>query len=81
MSSILYMTSITAMVQIESKPDMRGRVLSLQTMIQLGSSALGGPLLGRLADVMGGRVPIMLGAIASLIAAAFGYYMNRRQAS
>jgi MFS family permease len=64
------------MVQIESKPEMRGRVLALQTVLTIGTSAFGGPLLGWLADTMGGRAPIILGGIVCLIAATFGYYMN-----
>ncbi len=78
MASILYMTATTAMVQIESKPEMRGRVLALQTVLTTGTTPIGGPLLGWLADAMGGRAPIILGGIACLIAAAFGYYMTRR---
>lgn len=77
MASILYMTATTAMVQIESKPEMRGRVLALQTVLTIGTSAFGGPLLGWLADTLGGRAPIILGGIACLIAAAFGYYTSR----
>jgi MFS family permease len=71
------MTATTAMVQIESKPEMRGRVLALQTVLTIGTSAFGGPLLGWLADTLGGRAPIILGGIACLIAAAFGYYTSR----
>jgi MFS family permease len=78
MASILYMTATTAMAQIESKPEMRGRVLALQTVLNIGTSAFGGPLLGWLADNMGGRAPIILGGIVCLIAAAFGYYTSRR---
>ena len=78
MASILYTTATTAIVQIESKPEMRGRVLSLQTVLLIGPTALGGPLLGWLADTFGGRAPIILGGIVALFAAAFGYYASRR---
>jgi MFS family permease len=76
MASILYLTATTAIVQIESKPEMRGRVLALQTVLASGTTAFGGPLLGWLADTMGGRAPIILGGIVCLIAATFGYYRN-----
>jgi MFS family permease len=78
MASILYSTATTAMVQIETTPDMRGRVLSLQTVLLMGTTPIGAPILGWLADATGGRTPIILGGIVCLIAATFGYYAARR---
>jgi MFS family permease len=77
MASILYLTATTAIIQVEAKPEMHGRVLSLQTVVLGGSALVGGPVLGWLADTMGGRAPIILGAIACLLAAAFGYSATR----
>lgn len=77
-ASVLYMTSSTAMVQLETKADMRGRVLALQMVLVMGTTPIGGPLLGYLADIAGGRVPIFLGGIVCLIAAAFGHVATRR---
>lgn len=81
-ASILYTTATTALVQIEARPDMRGRVLALQTVLLIGTTPLGGPLLGWLADSHGGRAPFVLGGLASLVAAGLGYsasqlYRNR----
>ena len=77
MASILYLTATTAMVQVEARPEMHGRVLSLQTVIFGGGTVIGGPVLGLLADRMGGRAPIVLGGIVCLAAAAFGYVASR----
>jgi MFS family permease len=74
MASILYLTATTAIVQVDAKPEMHGRVLSLQTVILGGTTLIGGPFLGWLADTMGGRAPIILGGIVCLLAASFGYY-------
>ena len=73
MASILYMTATTAIVQVEAKPEMHGRVLALQTVMIGGTALIGGPLSGWLADTLGGRAPIILGGIVCLLAAAFGY--------
>jgi MFS family permease len=78
MASILYLTSTTAIVQLEARPDMRGRVLALQTTLLIGTTPVGGPLLGWLADTFGGRTPIVLGGIAALAAAALGYVVSAR---
>ena len=77
-ATILYSTATTTMVQIEARPEMRGRVLSLQTVLLIGTTPIGGPLLGWLADAAGGRTPIILGGVVCLIAAIFGYYAARR---
>jgi MFS family permease len=76
-ASILYTTSTTALVQIESKANMRGRVLALQTVLLVGTTPIGGPLLGWLADTSGGRAPFILGGIASIVAATVGYFASR----
>lgn len=78
MASILYTTSTTAMVQVESDPGMVGRVLALQTVLLAGPKAIGGPILGWLADNFGGRPPIILGGIVCLVATIFGYYASKR---
>ena len=77
-ASILYMTSTTAIVQVEAKAEMHGRVLALQSVLMMGTTPIGGPFSGWLADKMGSRAPIILGGIVCLLAAAFGYYASRR---
>jgi MFS family permease len=57
---------------------MRGRVLALQSMVFLGSTPLGGPLLGWVSDAWGARVAIAVGAVAAIGAGAFGLYARRR---
>jgi MFS family permease len=77
MACILYLTATTAIAQVEAKPEMHGRVLALQTVIIGGATLIGGPVLGLIADNLGGRAPIILGGIVCLIAATFGYLANR----
>ncbi len=78
MASILYLTATTAIVQVEAKPEMHGRVLAVQTVLVAGPGAVGGPILGHLADTLGGRAPIILGGIICLLAASFGAFAARR---
>ncbi len=72
MASILYMTGTTAIVQVEARPGMHGRVLALQTVFIAGTTLIGGPVCGWLADAMGGSAPLILGGIVCLLSAAFG---------
>ncbi|HSC32204.1 MAG TPA: MFS transporter [Gemmatimonadaceae bacterium] len=80
MASIAYMTATTTIVQMESRQDMHGRVLALQAVLIIGPTAVGGPLLGWLADLLGGRAPLILGGIAAIIAAGIGYAASPRRA-
>jgi MFS family permease len=77
MASILYLTATTTIVQVEAQPEMHGRVLALQMVLMAGTAPVGGPLMGWIADTMGGRAPIVLGGIVCLIAAGFGYLASR----
>jgi predicted MFS family arabinose efflux permease len=80
MAGILYVTATTAIVQVEARPEMHGRLLSLQTVLIGSSGLIGGPVLGALADALGGRVPIIVGGAVCLLAATFGFWAARRYA-
>jgi predicted MFS family arabinose efflux permease len=77
-ASIAFMTSSTALVQTESAPEMRGRVLALQAMVFLGSTPIGGPIVGWISEEMGARYALALGAVACLAAGAWGVTVARR---
>lgn len=77
-ASLLYMTGTTTIVQLESRRDMHGRLLALQTVLLGGSAALGGPLLGWIADAGGARTLMIIGGVVGLGAATFGTLMARR---
>jgi MFS family permease len=78
MAGILYMTATTAIAQVEAKREMHGRVLALQTVLIGGPLAVGGPLLGWLADRFGGSAPMILGGTVAFVAAAIGSLASRR---
>lgn len=79
-ASITFLTASTAIVQVESAPEMRGRVLALQAMLFLGTTPIGGPILGALCDHFGARSGIVVGAIAALGAGAWGVVRANHQA-
>ena len=81
MASILYMTSTTAIIQIEAKHEMHGRVLALQAVFLVGTTVIGGPLSGWLVDATNARVPLIFGGLVCLISAAFGYFATQKYAA
>ena len=72
------MTASTAIVQIRSDPTMRGRVLALQAMVFLGSTPIGGPIVGYVSQHYGARYGLAVGSVAALGAGAFGLFMVHR---
>jgi MFS family permease len=79
LGSISFMTASTAIVQLRAAPTMRGRVLALQSMVFLGSTPIGGPIVGVISQRYGARYSIALGGIATLAAGAFGLAKARTQ--
>jgi MFS family permease len=77
-ASISFLTASTAIVQVRSDPAMRGRVLALQAIVFLGSTPIGGPIVGVVSQLWGPRSGIALGGFACLAAAAFGVIAMRR---
>lgn len=71
-ASMIFMTSSTAIVQLLASPEYRGRVLAIQSMVFLGSTPIGGPLIGWLADATNPRMAIAAGAVSCFVAAVYG---------
>jgi MFS family permease len=72
------MTATTALVQMRADPVMRGRVLALQTMVFLGSTPIGGPVVGFIAEQFGARWSVAVGAVACLVAGTYGWVRTTR---
>jgi MFS family permease len=77
-TSVSYMTATTALAQLRTRRDMIGRVLALQTVLLLGTTPIGGPILGVVSDAAGGRSPVLVGAVAAVLAAGLGLVAARR---
>jgi MFS family permease len=77
-ASVWFMTSSTAIMQLRADPALRGRVLALQSIVFLGSTPIGGPVVGLLCEVFSPRIGILVGGAAALAAAAYGRVAMRR---
>ncbi|MDZ4827117.1 MAG: MFS transporter [Actinomycetota bacterium] len=77
-SSIGFMVATTSIVQLRAAPEMRGRVLALQAIVFLGSTPIGGPILGVICEAFGARVGLAVGGFAALGAAAWGAWAAHR---
>jgi MFS family permease len=79
LASIAFMTAATTIVQVRADPAMRGRVIALQAMVMLGSTPIGGPIIGYVCDALGARSGLVIGGVAALAAALYGFVANRRR--
>ncbi|MGH9083313.1 MAG: MFS transporter [Acidimicrobiales bacterium] len=67
--SIAFIATANANLQLRSVPSMRGRVMALYATAFLGSTPIGAPLVGWIADASSPRVALAAGAVATLCAA------------
>jgi MFS family permease len=72
-ASVTFASGVNSSLQVASEPMLRGRVMSLFAIVFLGSTAIGAPLIGWLAEVAGPRSGLLAGAAAALIAAVWAH--------
>jgi MFS family permease len=65
--SVTFAASVNSTLQLSVAPAMRGRVMALYSVVFLGSTPVGAPLVGWLAEVGGPRAGLVLGALAALL--------------
>lgn len=71
--SISFTSLGNSVLQLESSPQMRGRVMSFWTIAFLGSSTFGGPIVGWFGEYVGPRWGLAIGGLAAVFAAAIGW--------
>jgi MFS family permease len=77
--SVTFLALGNATLQLSSEPSMRGRVMSLWSVAFLGSTPLGGPLVGLVGGRLGARYGLGLGGVAALVAALYGWSRLRQR--
>lgn len=70
--SIWFLSTANSTLQLTAVPQMRGRVMALWTVAFLGTTPVGGPIIGIIAEHAGPRWALALGAAAALSAAGLG---------
>lgn len=67
--SLLFLTSSNQLVQTSTNVLIRGRVMSIYIMVQLGGQAFGGPLMGALAENFGVHLAMLIAGVVPVITA------------
>lgn len=74
---VMFVSLGNATLQLTAHPDMRGRVMSLWAIAFQGTTPIGGPIIGFIADHSNPRVGLVIGGIAAVIAAGLGALAGR----
>lgn len=77
--SVAFTSQGNATLQLESAPNMRGRVMALWTVGLTGSTLVGGPIIGWISENFNPRWGLAIGGISALIAAGYGLYSTKKR--
>jgi MFS family permease len=70
-TNVEIVSGANAVVQLRAAPAMRGRVLALLGVVFLGSTPIGSPIIGFVAETLGPRVAIGVGGLATALVVAW----------
>ena len=80
-ASVTFAAGVNSSLQLAAAPALRGRVMALYSIVFLGSTPIGAPLVGWLAEVAGPRSGLFAGAAAALAAAVYARFAFARAAA
>lgn len=73
--SVLFIALGNTTLQLNSDPTMRGRVMSLWSIAFLGTTPIGGPIVGYISDHSNPRIGLAVGGVSAVIAGCIGLYI------
>jgi MFS family permease len=69
LACLLFITAANSLVQMSSNIGIRGRVMSIYVLVQLGGQAIGGPIMGAIVSTWGPAIGIAVSGLVPAIAA------------
>lgn len=78
-ASIAFIAMANSTLQLRADPSMRGRVMALYGVAFIGSTPIGGPIVGWIGQHYGARSAIAVGGAATVVAAAYGWALLVRR--
>ncbi|MEA2683493.1 MAG: hypothetical protein QOK05_1821 [Chloroflexota bacterium] len=81
-ASIYFAAMANTTLQLATDADHRGRVMALYGIAFMGTTPIGGPIIGYIGELVDPRAALAVGGISAVAAAVFGWYAlrPRRQA-
>ena len=78
-AALAFQTTTTSLIQLRSEPALRGRVMALYSVVFLGTTPIGAPTVGWVAQHFGPRAGLALGGAAVLLAALTALWLGARR--
>lgn len=72
-ASMAFLANVNSTLQLSSDDSMRGRVMAIYFVLFLGSTPIGAPIVGFVAETFSPRAALLLGASATLAACVYGF--------
>lgn len=76
-SAVTFAAAINSTIQLAVAPEMRGRVMALYSVVFLGSTPIGGPLVGFISEAADPRLALLLASFSGLVAATGAWWIGR----
>lgn len=77
-AAMTFTNSTNALMQLSTEPPMRGRVMALRLAVAVGGTPLGAPVAGWVANHLGPRWALGVGAASGFAAALVALYFRKR---
>jgi MFS family permease len=74
-AALTFTNATNSMMQLDTEPAMRGRVMALRVGVALGGTPVGAPIVGWVANHFGPRWGLAIGALSGVLAAIIACYM------
>jgi MFS family permease len=79
LGSVMFLTLANSTLQLSAAPEMRSRVMALYTVAFIGSTPIGGPIVGAVAQAFGARWALVFGGTVAVVAASVAWRFLRSQ--
>ena len=77
--AMTFSNTTNSLMQLTTEPAMRGRVIALRVSVALGGTPIGAPIVGWVADHLGPRWALVVGAVSGVLAVGVALYTIKRQ--
>ncbi|WP_445178388.1 MFS transporter [Pseudomonas sp. McL0111] len=77
--ALTFSNTTNSLMQLSTEPAMRGRVVALRVGVALGGTPIGAPIVGWVADNLGPRWALAVGAASGILAAGVAIYTMRKR--
>ncbi len=77
--AMTFSNTTNSLMQLTTEPAMRGRVIALRVGVALGGTPIGAPIVGWIADHLGPRWALGVGALSGILAVGVAVYTIKRQ--